>query len=1001
MHQRWRALGLAWILALCGALAPGAADAADADGGDDDELPLDILRTADLDLVYFRSLGYLTPHAIRTFTNSLAWQRRVLGWRPSQPVAVFLKDFADFGGGSASVAPTNSLWLDVAPPSLAFETFPPSERLYALMNHELVHVAMGDMGTGSDRGWRRVFGGKVAVQSRNPETLLYSWLTVPRYTVPRWYLEGSAVFLETWMGGGLGRAQGGYDEMVFRAMVQAGARFHDPLALASRGVLVDFQVGANAYLYGTRFFTWLAHAWSPERVIDWLRRDEGSHRHYATDFERVFGLPLDAAWQRWIAFEHDFQRANLARVRAHPITPHRLLEGAALGSISRTWYDEASGVLYGAFRTPGVQEHVGALDTRDGSYRRLADIKRAMLYRVASFAYDAEHGTAFFTDDNLGWRDLIALDVKTGARRTLLQDGRIGDIAVNRADRSLWGVRHADGLATLVRIPYPYERWTAVHTFPYGMVPSDLDISPDGRLLSASVTEASADQFVRVWPIDGLLAGSVAPLSQFGFGQSVPESFVFSPDGRFLYGSSYYTGVSNILRYEVASGAVETVSNAETGYFRPTPLADGRLVVLHYTAEGFVPAIIDPKPLADVSAISFLGAELAAKHSVVTTWQVPPPSTVDDEALVIQRGPYRALERLAPRSAYPVLQGYKSTVGLGWRFDFEDPLRLASISVTAALTPGAGDLPGEQRGHVDIAARYLGWRAGLAWNKSDFYDLFGPTKRSRKGYAVTLGRDRVLIFDEPQRLDWRSDVAWYDRIDTLPQAQNVGSRGFDRLARAETGLHYSDLRRSLGAVDDESGIAWRGVLAASRAGTQGSLQLHGGFDIGIAFDGHSSLWSRTAFGVGAGAQGDPVANFYFGGFGNNVVDNGKAKRYRDAGSLPGFDIDAVAARRFAKQTFEWNLPPAVFESLGRPGLHLSWLRPALFATALWADPPAGGAAAPATAAAPRRHASIGGQIDLRFSVLHWYEMLLSAGYAKGYDGGRRRSDEWMLSLKIL
>ncbi len=985
-------MGLAWLLALlCSAVAPPAL-AADAD---DNELPLDHLRTPELDLIYFRSLGYLTPHAVRTFTNSLAWQRRILGWQPSQPVAVFLKDFADYGGGSASVAPINSLWLDVAPQSLAFETFPSSERLYALMNHELVHVAMGDAASDADRSWRRLFGGKVQAQSHNPESLLYSWLTVPRFTVPRWYLEGSAVFLETWMGGGLGRAQGGYDEMVFRAMVRDGARFYDPLALASRGVLVDFQVGANAYLYGTRFFTWLAYTYSPEQVIAWLRRDDGSHRHYATQFASVFGLPLDDAWQHWIAFEHDFQRSNLASVREEPITLHRLLDGAALGSISRTYYDEASGVLYGAFRTPGVIEHVGALDTRDGSYRRLADIKRAMLYRVASFAYDPDGRTAFYTNDNLGYRDLVALDLATGTPRTLLQDARIGDIAFNRADRSLWGVRHADGLATLVRMPYPYDRWTAVHDFAYGVVPSDLDVSKDGRLLSASVTEVNADQYVRVWSIDTLLGGSIAPLSEFRFGQSVPESFVFTPDGRFLYGSSYYTGVSNILRYEVATGDVETVSNAETGYFRPTPLADGRLVVLHYTAEGFVPAIIEPKPLADVSAIRFLGAELATRHPVVTTWQVPPPSTVDDEALVVERGPYQPFHRLGLRSAYPVLQGYKNAVGLGWRFNIEDPLRFASLSITAAVTPGTGDLPGEQRGHLDIAGRYLGWRAGLAWNKSDFYDLFGPTKRSRKGFAATLGRDRVLIFDEPQRLDWRNDLAYYDHIDTLPEAQNVGSTGFTRLVRAETGLHYRDLRRSLGAVDDEQGIAWRGVLTASRAGTRGSMQLHGGLDLGTSFDGHMSLWSRTALGVAAGARANPVADFYFGAFGNNHVDNGNVKRYREADALPGFEINAVAARRFVKQTVEWNLPPVVFESLGRPALHLSWLRPALFATALWADPPE------RVAAGPRRHGSIGGQVDLRFSVLHWYEMVLSAGYAKGYDGSRRRGDEWMLSLKIL
>ena len=72
--------------------------------------------------------------------------------------------------------------------------------------------------------------------------------------------------------------------------------------------------------------------------------------------------------------------------------------------------------------------------------------------------------------------------------------------------------------------------------------------------------------------------------------------------------------MSNIFRYEVATGKIDAVSNAESGFFRPVPLADGRLVVLTYTGEGFVPAIIDPKPIEDVSAIKFLGAELVEKY---------------------------------------------------------------------------------------------------------------------------------------------------------------------------------------------------------------------------------------------------------------------------------------------------------------------------------------------------------------------------------------------------
>ena len=133
---------------------------------------------------------------------------------------------------------------------------------------------------------------------------------------------------------------------------------------------------------------------------------------------------------------------------------------SALGSVSRTYYDEATGILYGGFRYPGTVEYVGALNTRDGSVRRLADIKRAMLYRVTSFAYDPATGTAFYTNDNRGFlsfRDLMAVDVRTGEERMLIENARIGEIVVNPLDRTLYGVRHANGQATLVRVPPPYE----------------------------------------------------------------------------------------------------------------------------------------------------------------------------------------------------------------------------------------------------------------------------------------------------------------------------------------------------------------------------------------------------------------------------------------------------------------------------------------------------------------------------------------------------------------
>ena len=257
------------LLCLLLALIPIAANA--------EESPVNItgVETRELELYYYNYLADLAPLAIQTFTNARAWQRRMFGWEPSERTTVLLQDFADYGNARAGAAPRGFLIFDVAPLSRAFETAPASERMYSSMNHELVHVVQSDIASEEDRRWRRFFMGKVPAESKYPESLLYSYLTIPRFTAPRWYSEGGAVFLETWMAGGLGRAQGGYDEMVFRAMVRDDAHFYDPLGLVSRGTKVDFQTGANAYLYGGRFFTWLAYVYSPEKVIAWIRRDAG------------------------------------------------------------------------------------------------------------------------------------------------------------------------------------------------------------------------------------------------------------------------------------------------------------------------------------------------------------------------------------------------------------------------------------------------------------------------------------------------------------------------------------------------------------------------------------------------------------------------------------------------------------------------------------------------------------------------------------------------------
>ena len=965
---------------------------------------LTALETEDLRLLYFDpAQNYLVPHVGRCFQNALAGNSRILDYDGDEKTTVFLRDYSDYGNAGASSVPGNTLMIDISPLSFTFESTTASERICALMAHEMVHVLTMDQGTKSDLASRRFFAGKVRPAAEHPETILYSYLTNPRLSTPRWFLEGIAVFLETWMAGGFGRAQGPYDEMVFRSMVRDGAEFYSPLGLESEGSKIDFQAGINNYLYGTRFMNYLAYTYSPAKLVEWATRKEGSRAHYVKDFENVFGLPLNDAWNDWIEFEHEFQNENLAAIRQFEITPYVDISSRGFGSVSRTFYDARANKLYSALFYPGVVAHVGEISVDDGSARQLVDVKEPMLYQVSSLAYDHDGRKIYYTTDHYARRDLMALDLDTGKTRQLLKDARIGELVFNKADRSIWGVRHLNGIATIVRMPFPYEGWNQVHSFEYGQVLYDMDISPDGQYLSTSMGELNGLQYLRIFELQALNPDETpVPVQQFDFGQAVPESFVFTPDGKYLYGSSYYTGISNIFRFEVATGDIEAVSNAESGFFRPVPMEDGSLIVFRYTGQGFLPTRIDPVPLEDLAPIRYFGTQVVQKYPELKEWNLGSPADIPFEDLIVRNEKYSALGNLAVDNFYPVVEGYKDEVALGFHTTIADPIKLDSFDFSFSHSINS-ELPSSEDLHASFAWKHYAtrqtplsgsWTFALRHNAADFYDLFGPTKTSRKGQAASITYEKTLIQDSPRSLGLMVDVSHYMNLEKLPRYQNIDVT-FDELSTFAASLNYSNTRSSIGAVDAEKGFKWGLTAAASHVNGETIPKFYGDFDFGFALPiGNSSIWFRNAAGTADGREEDPFANYYFGGFGNNYVDSGAIKRYRMPYALPGFELNEIGGRSFYRSMFELNLPPLRFREVGGPRFYLSWARPSLFASALVANPD--------DSLLERTVYSYGAQIDLRFTVLSRWNMTLSFGYAVGDgDDVAGSPDEFMVSLKVL
>ena len=957
------------------------------------------VETGSMRLVYTSPLqSYLVPQVAATFEHALRFHERLFDYTPRGPINVLMHDLWHYGNAGARPVPENHVTIGIAPYGHEYESAPAPERMASSMNHELAHIVTTDKATASDRRFRSLFSGKVTPNVEAPLSMVYSYLTTPRWYTPRWYLEGIATYLETWMNGGMGRAIGPYDEMVFRTLVRDSLTLYDVVGLESEGTTIDFQVGTNSYLYGTRFISYLGLRYGNDSLLKWVNRTEGSRRYFSSQFQQVFGRSLEEEWARWIEWEKAWQQANLDSVRRNPTTQARPLTDRVLGSVSRAFHDTTTGSVLLAVRYPGQEAHLASIDIAAGTLTRIKDIVAAGGLSVTSLAFDPASRTLFYTTNNSDWRHILALDLATGHTRVLQRNARIGDLVFNAADRSLWGIRHDNGFSTLVRIPYPYAEWNQVTTLSYGKDLFDIDVSPDGATLIGSMAEVSGNQRLVRMNVAALLRGDPTPETLFEFGEWSPSNFVFSRDGRFLFGSSYYSGVSNVYRYDLQQRKMEVLSNAETGFFRPVPVSDDSLVVFQYSRTGFVPAIIANVVTPRVSAIRFLGNEIAQRRPDVQSWMSAVDTTPSVDALAAATGSYNTLRNFKLDNAYPVVEGYEdaaghSAVAVGMRLNFSDRVGATGLDVTTSFSPGQALDPYE-RLHLHAVFRHWNWKVTGALNRADFYDLVGPTKSSRRGHSLAVQYQENLYLDGPTSLGYTLRAAAYGGLATLPEFQNVAA-SFDRLASLNGEMTYRSLRRSLGAVDDELGSTADAAVRANYVNGEvhPRLSLDASRGVLLPLD-HSSLWFRAGAGTAlSGNRKDPFSRFYFGGFGNNWVDHREVKQFRSAESFPGLAINQVGGATYGKAQVEWMSPPLRFRSVGVPSAYLRWAALSLFGTGLVVDPE--------SAADRRTVGGIGAQVDLRLVTLSHLNSTLSFGGAVAKGEGVPARSTLMVSLKIM
>jgi hypothetical protein len=997
---------------------------------------LKTLRTEDLRLVFIEGNQHITPHLTKCFENSLDFYRDYFGYTPSQEITILMQDFDDIGYAGATGVPYNWMSLGVEPFEYVYEVSPTNERINWVMSHELLHIVAIDQAASSERFFRKMFLGKVAADEKNPVSLIYGYLTAPRLYAPRWYHEGTATFMETWMSGGIGRVQGGYDEMVFRTKVAEGDDFYRLVGLESEGTTTDFHLGINAYLYGTRFVAYCAYTYGPEKVIDWVKRTDGTSSHYSSQFKRVFGIGLGDAWNDWIEWEQEWQRARLANLAQFPLTRDRPVTDQPLGSVSRAYYNPESRKLYVGALYPNEFAHVAEIDIDTGEMRKVTNVRMPALFYVTSLAYDEANEKLFYTTDNSkSWRDLHQADVHNGKSTQLFENGRTGDLVFNPSDNSVWGIQHNNGLSHVVRFPPPYDRFEYALSLPYGADLFDIDVSPDGRFFTACAINIGGDRRLVRYRIEedgGLRLAGREVLFEFG-NKNTAANFVHSRDGRYLFGTSYYSGVSNVYRYTVESGRMEIITNTDTGYFRPVPVSDDSLVVFRYTTKGFLPVVIGIDPIDDltwaeqvmpteeeqeekvtVRGNRFLGTEIESKYPVVRDWNIGTPAEIDLDEVVIEAGDYRAFRNVKFTNIYPIVQSYKTRVAWGLRFNFRERNGLHFFEVDGLVTPYE-NLPEKEWPHFDATYILGKWEFNGWYNKTDFYDFFGPTKTARKGYSLGITYTDWLISERPREMDYTLSLTGYGGLETLPYYQNVQAV-FQEYLSAYGQLAYTNLGQTIGGYGKEKGWSWQlngllnvinpedarlnvpegddELIRASSEKVYPRLWFNLGYGFRLPWD-HSSIWLRPSLGHSFVERKDPpepLNNFFFGGFGNNWVDHKIVDRYRSYYAFPGIELNSLAGNNYARLLVEWGLPPMRFSRFGIPTFYLNSAHLSLFTTGIKTNLD--------EETLSRELVNVGAQLDVKLVSFFSLPYTFSIGYAAAFEEKKRYSDEFMISLKI-
>lgn len=483
-----------------------------------------------------------------------------LKWQPGGRTHVVLTDKTDVPNGLATVMPTNSVLLYVATPNADSTLDHYHDYLRMLFNHEFTHIVHIDMHS----RWA------------SPGRFLFGKVVAPNGATPAWMREGMAVYEESQLDPQFGRIHSAYTDMVLRTSYYEN-KF--PRLDQIAGLSHRFPAGTGPYLFGSKFFDWLAQKYGEDRMYQYQKEYSSSLWTFALNNKarRVYSKSFYKLWDEFrdeMAQTYEQQRQDVSE------SGLTFMNDVINTKDTQSYYTVSPEVGGYAYYESGLDDKAkivvrknaqseeiiikrqlfGQMSfSKTGRYLAFSslssvepktayadvyyyDLEKKKLYRV----YDAEHDK----------KSMRAMDPDFSS-----QDGGQRWIVMTR------NFLGDDQLAVFDA----YEKKDHVITrAPAKTQFSNPRFSPDGSKIVVSRKDPNGYRDIVIY---SRMGQELVRVTADAAADNYP---VFSPNGRKIYFTSFRTGIANIFAYDLSRKSLSQVTHVLTGAFQPSVSADGR-----------------------------------------------------------------------------------------------------------------------------------------------------------------------------------------------------------------------------------------------------------------------------------------------------------------------------------------------------------------------------------------------------------------------------------------